>query len=77
MEGKARNIFPIMITGIIVFVVRGVGAWTKRGFRFNFVGRWLSTFIVGRPVVAVAAFLAIPLKRRATQWLVVRIDGFA
>jgi len=74
MEGKARFIFPVLITGIIVFVVSGVVTWTNIGFRVDFVGRWMSAFIVGWPVAAVTAFLAIPVVRRLTQALVTLID---
>ncbi|HKA73119.1 MAG TPA: DUF2798 domain-containing protein [Xanthobacteraceae bacterium] len=74
MDGKARFIFPVLITGIIVFVVSGVVTWTNIGFRIDFVGRWMSAFIVGWPVAAVTAFVAIPFVRRMTQALVTLID---
>jgi uncharacterized protein DUF2798 len=74
MDGKARYIFPIVITAIIVFVVSGVVTWTNIGFRVDFVPRWLSAFVVGWPVASVTAFFAIPFARRMTQALVTRID---
>jgi hypothetical protein len=75
MDDKARYIFPVIITAIIVFVVSGVVTWTNIGFRSDFVARWLSAFIVGWPVAAVTAFFAIPPVRRATQRIVALIDG--
>jgi len=77
MDGKAKVIFPILITAIIVFVVSGVVTWTNIGFRVDFVGRWMSAFIVGWPVAAVTAFIAIPFVRHLTQRLVMLIDGAA
>jgi len=77
MDGKARYIFPVVMAGIIVFVVSCVVTWTNIGFRADFVTRWLSAFIVGWPVAAVTAFVAIPFVRRLTQWLVARIEGVA
>ena len=74
MDGKARFIFPVLITAIIVFVVSGVVTWTNIGFRVDFVTRWMSAFIVGWPVAAVTAFFAIPLVRRLTLALVTLID---
>ena len=74
MDGKAKYIFPVLITAIIVFVVSGVVTWTNIGFRVDFVGRWMSAFVVGWPVAAVTAFLAIPFARRLTQALVTLID---
>jgi hypothetical protein len=75
MDGKAKYIFPILITAIIVFVVSAVVTWHNIGFRIDFVTRWLSAFVVGWPVAAVTAFVAIPFVRRATQRLVALIDG--
>ena len=77
MDRKAKIIFPIMITATIVFVVSGVVTWTNIGFRVDFVGRWMSAFIVGWPVAAVTAFIAIPFVRQLTQHLVMLIDGAA
>jgi TRAP-type uncharacterized transport system fused permease subunit len=74
MDGKAKYIFPILITAIIVFIVSGVVTWTNIGFRFDFVVRWLSAFIIGWPVAAVTAFIAIPFVRQLTQRLVMLID---
>jgi len=47
MEGKAKIVFPIVITAIIVFVVSGVVTFFNIGLRSDFVPRWLSAFIVG------------------------------
>jgi Protein of unknown function (DUF2798) len=45
MEGKAKFIFPILATGIIVFVVSCVVTFTNIGLRPDFVPRWLSGFV--------------------------------
>ena len=74
MEGKAKFIFPILITAIIVFVVSAVVTWSNIGFAADFVRRWLTSFLIGWPVAAVTAFIAIPFVRQLTQWLVARID---
>jgi len=77
MDGKAKYIFPVLITAIIVFVVSGVVTFTNIGFRSDFVERWMSAFLVGWPVAAVTAFFALPFVRGLTSWLVARIDGTA
>lgn len=66
MEGKTRYIFPVIITGIIVFVVSAVVTFTNIGFRIDFVPRWLKAFFTGWPVAAVIAYIAIPYVRRLT-----------
>jgi Protein of unknown function (DUF2798) len=75
MEGKARFIFPIVITAIIVFIVSGVVTFFNIGLRADFVPRWLSAFLVGWPIAAVTAFVALPFARSLTQRIVGLIEG--
>lgn len=75
MEGKARFIFPIIATGLVVFVVSAVVTFTNIGFRADFVHRWLSAFSIGWPVASVTGLLAFPYIRRATECLVSLIEG--
>jgi hypothetical protein len=77
MEGKAKFIFPAVITAMIVFVVSGVVTWKNIGFAADFVPRWLTAFVIGWPVAAVTAFFAFPLARRLTLGLVGLIEGRA
>jgi hypothetical protein len=77
MDGKAKFIFPVVITAIIVFAVSGVVTFFNIGFRADFVPRWLSAFIVGWPVASVIAFIAIPFARNVTLRIVKLIDGTA
>jgi hypothetical protein len=77
VDGKAKYIFPVIITAIIVFVVSGVVTFTNIGLRADFVPRWLSAFIIGWPVAAVTAFVAIPHVRRLTQWIATAVEGNA
>jgi hypothetical protein len=74
MDGKAKYIFPVIITAVVVFVASAVVTWSNIGFRGDFVLRWLSAFVVGWPAAAVTAFVAIPPVRRATQSIVGLID---
>ena len=75
MEGKARFIFPVIMTGIIVFVVSFLVTFLNVGFRVDFVALWLKAFFTGWPLAALVAFFAIPYARRWTLWLVARIEG--
>ena len=60
MEGKARFVFPVVITAIIVFVVSGAVTFFNIGWRSDFVIRWWSAFAIGWPIAASTAYLAIP-----------------
>lgn len=64
MEGKARFIFPILATGLVVLVVSSVVTFSNIGFRADFVRRWLSAFIIGWPVGAAIALIMFPFLRR-------------
>ena len=77
MEGKAKYIFPILATGLVVFIVSCVVTFTNIGFRADFIPRWLKAFLTGWPVAAVLAFFAVPYVRRATEAIVRLIDGQA
>jgi hypothetical protein len=70
MEGKARFIFPIIATGLVVFVVSAVVTFTNIGFRVDFVRRWLSAFFIGWPVASVTGlilFLTCAARRRGSS----------
>jgi hypothetical protein len=75
MEGKARFIFPVLATAVIVFFASAAVTFTNIGVRFDFVQRWLFAFIVGWPVAAVTAFCVMPMVRRFTTWIVDWIEG--
>jgi uncharacterized protein DUF2798 len=76
MEGKARIIFPVVITAIIVFVVSGVLTLFDTGWRNDFVIRWWSAFAIGWPIAASTAYLAIPLARGLTRRIVAANERF-
>jgi len=77
MEGKAKFIFPIVITAIIVFLVSAVVTFFNIGMRADFVPRWLSAFVVGWPVAAVTAYFALPFARGVTLRIVGLIERAA
>ena len=59
MEGKARFVFPVVITAIIVLVVSGAVTFFNIGWRNDFVIRWWSALAIW-PIAAITAYLAIP-----------------
>ena len=72
MECKARFVFPVVITAIIVFVVSGAVTFFNIGWRNDFVIRWWSAFAFGWPIAASTAYLAMPFARSLTQRIVAR-----
>lgn len=74
MDGKAKFIFPVIMTAIIVFIVSFLVTLLNLGWPADFVRRWLGAFLTAWPLAAVVAFFAIPLARVATQRLVALIE---
>ena len=74
MEGKARFVFPVVITAIIVPVVSGALTFFGIGWRNDFVIRWWSAFAIGWPIAASTAYLAMPFARSLTQRIVAAIE---
>jgi len=75
MEGKARVIFPVLATAIIVLVASAAVTFSNIGPRGDFVIRWLSAFLIGWPVAAVTGCIAMPFVRRVTERVVALIEG--
>jgi hypothetical protein len=75
VEGKARDIIPVVVTFIIVFPDDAVVAFLNIGLRTDYVSQWLGSFVIAWPVAAVVAFFAIPAARRVARNPVVLIDG--
>jgi Protein of unknown function (DUF2798) len=74
MEGKARFVFPVVITAIIVSVVSGALTLFDIGWRNDFVIRWWSAFAIGWPIAAATAYLAMPFARSITRRIVAAIE---
>jgi hypothetical protein len=74
MEGKARFVFPVVITAIIVFVVSGAVTFFNIGWRNDLVIRWWFTFAIGWPIAAATAYLAMPSARSLTERIVAAIE---
>jgi hypothetical protein len=74
MEGKARFIFPVLMSGVMAFLMTALVNFLNLGFPPNFLALWLRAFVIAWPCAAIAAFIAIPLARRATT-AIIRVIG--
>lgn len=75
MEGKAKFIFPVLMAGVMAFLMTALITWLNLGFPPNYFALWIRAFVIAWPAAAVAAFIAIPLARRATATIVRLIEG--
>ncbi|MFN3671170.1 MAG: DUF2798 domain-containing protein [Bosea sp. (in: a-proteobacteria)] len=70
MTGKARFIFPVLMAGVMAFLMTALVTYLNLGFPADFLARWMKAFAIAWPCAALAAFIAIPLARRATGFIV-------
>ncbi|MDR3423213.1 MAG: DUF2798 domain-containing protein [Xanthobacteraceae bacterium] len=75
MEGKARIVFPIVATALVVFVVSAVVTFVNIGFRADFARRWLTAFIIGWPIASLTGYIAFPFVRRVTVRILNFLEG--
>jgi len=75
MEDKARFIFPVLATPIVVFVASAAVTYVNIGLRADSVRRWLLAFIVGWPVAAVTVYNAFLFVRSAMARIIALIEG--
>lgn len=75
MEGKAKYIFPLFLSGIMAFLMTAVITWLNLGFVPNFIALWLRAWVIAWPLAYCAALIAAPFARRATAFVLSKLDG--
>jgi uncharacterized membrane protein len=74
MEGKAKVIFPILMSSVMVFMVTLLVTFLNLGLPTDFLLQWIKAYFIAWPVAATTAYFAMPFARRMTQALVTLID---
>lgn len=75
MPAKAAVIQPILMAGVMAFLMTALITYLNLGFPPDYVARWLSAFAIAWPCAAVAAYIAIPIARRATGRIVAWMEA--
>ena len=75
MEGKARFIFPALLSGVMAFLMTAVITYLNLGMPVDFVAKWLRAFVIAWPLAYCAALIATPIARRGTARIIRWIDG--
>ena len=55
---------PIVLSGIMSFLVSGVATFKAIGLPPGFIGQWLAAWTFSWPIASCAAILALPVARR-------------
>ncbi|MGL5361916.1 MAG: DUF2798 domain-containing protein [Bosea sp. (in: a-proteobacteria)] len=74
MTGKAKFIFPIIMSAVMAFLMTALVTFINLGLPSNFVVLWLRAFAIAWPFAAIAAFIGIPIARWATD-RIIRVIG--
>ena len=74
MDGAAKYIFPILMSGVMAFLMTALVTALNLGFPPDFLRRWALAFVIAWPFAAIAAFIAIPIARRATAAILRALD---
>jgi Protein of unknown function (DUF2798) len=75
MDGKAKYIFPVLMAGVMAFLMTALITALNLGFPPDYLARWLKAFMIAWPCAALTAFLAIPLARKGTAKIIAMIEG--
>lgn len=75
MEGKARYIFPAILSCVMAFLMTAVITFINLGAPPGFVGLWLKAFAIAWPLAYLAALVAAPIARRGTALIIAAIEG--
>lgn len=75
MEGKAKYIFPALLSGMMAFMMTCVITWLNLGLVPDFVWKWLRAFVVAWPLAYLAALIAAPFARKGTAYILAKLDG--
>jgi hypothetical protein len=74
MTGKAKFIFPIIMSAVMAFLMTALVTFINLGLPSNFIALWLRAFAIAWPFAAIAAFIGIPIARWATD-RIIRVIG--
>lgn len=75
MDGKAKYIFPAFLSGIMAFLMTAFVTWLNLGFVSDFLAKWMKAWAMAWPLAYLAALIAAPFARRATAFVISKLDG--
>lgn len=73
MDKRAKIIFPVLMSGVMAFLMTALVTALNLGFPSDYISRWLHAFVIAWPFACLAAFIAIPVARRATDAIVSKL----
>ena len=75
MRLKPQHIQPVIMAGIMAFMMTGFVTWLNLGLPDGFVLLWMRAFIIAWPLAATAAYIAIPIAQKLTLRILAALDA--
>ena len=75
MQDKARFIQPVIVAAVMAFLMTALITFINLGLPPDYLWRWMIAFAIAWPFATLAAFIAIPIAKRATAFIIEKLDG--
>jgi hypothetical protein len=75
MRLKPQHIQPVIMAGIMAFLMTGFITWLNLGLPDGFLWMWARAFIIAWPLAALAAYIAIPIAQRLTKKILAALES--
>ena len=75
MQDKARFIQPVIVVAAMAFLMTALITFINLGLPPDYLWRWMIAFAIAWPFATIAAFIAIPIAKRATAFIIEKLDG--
>lgn len=75
MQLQPKHVQPVVMAGMMAFIMTAFITWLNLGWRPDFLSLWARAFVVAWPVASLAAFVASPLAPKVTQAIIRRLNA--
>ena len=75
MRLKPQHLQPVIMAGIMAFLMTGLVTWINIGLPSNFLSLWAKAFVIAWPAATAAAYIAIPIAQRLTKRILSGLYG--
>ncbi len=75
MQLQPKHVQPVVMAGIMAFIMTAFITWLNRGWRPDFLKLWARAFVIAWPVASMAAFVAAPIAPKITQAILRRLNA--
>jgi hypothetical protein len=75
MDRTSRLVLALVMSAAMALMVTLLVTFLNLGLRPDFVLIWLKAYVIAWPIAAATAYFFMPMARRITDGIVVRING--